>query len=153
MTNLKKLREYESSGDYVFHGSGDEIEEFEPRQAHNYINGEKIPDGEPAVFASDVLDYAIFRALINRTNFPEGYHAGVSNKGTDKLYFSASKETINKLDKKFSGFVYVFPKSKFRQKSINEHVSFDKIKPVEKIKVYFKDFNQPIEIKKQKTGE
>lgn len=147
MANLDKLRKYESSGEYVFHGSGCEIEEFEPRQAHNFINGEKIPDGSPAIFASSILDYAIFKALINKNNFPEGYHAGVSNKGTDKLYFSASKEVIDKLDKNFSGFVYVFPKSKFRQKSINEHVSFDKIKPIEKIKVYFEDFNQPIEIK------
>jgi hypothetical protein len=147
MSNLEELRELESSGRYVFHGSGEKIEEFEPRQAHNYRNGEKIPDGEPAVFASDILDYAIFMALINKSNLPQGYTAGVSNKN-GILEFSVSKEVSEKITNEFKGFVYVFLKNDFeRKENSSEYLCKKKIKPIYSICVSRGDFNKTIKIK------
>lgn len=146
MSNLEKLREFELSGNYVFHGSGEKIEEFEPRQAHNYVDGKQIPDGVPAVFASDILDYAIFMALINKSNLPKGYLAGVSNKN-GILEFSASQDTIERINNDFKGIVYVFNKKDFKHKKGAEYICIQKIKPVDIIPVSRVYFNKPIKVK------
>lgn len=144
-TTRKKLHELENRHTYVFHGSGFLIEEFEPTQAHNYIDGKQIPDGEPAVFASPFADYAIFMALINKTNCPKGYRSGVGFQDGN-LTFRATKETISQLQESTQGYVYVFNRFDFTERNESEWISVKKVKPVLVIMVYRSDFIPEIKI-------
>lgn len=80
----EKLLELEKTGNYVFHGSGFKIEEeFEPRQAYNHKlkqdgTYDTIPDGQPAVFASHIIDIAIFMAIFNSENLKKSCRSGFS---------------------------------------------------------------------------
>ena len=132
----QKLLDLESTGNYVFHGSDGEIEEFEPRQAHNFIDGENHPDGDPAVFASSVAEYAIFMAIINKTNCSKGHR---SSSGTTNgiTTYKATQDTLDQLKEDSSGWVYVFNKDEFenRKEGGVEYTSFANVRPIEKIKV------------------
>ncbi|MEX0877764.1 MAG: hypothetical protein WDZ40_02795 [Candidatus Spechtbacterales bacterium] len=108
----KKLHELEKMGKYVFHGSpvGD-IEELEPRQAHNYKEGEEPQeDGPPAVVASPYADIAIFRALVRKDK------TGFESDGKGNLHFRASSGAL-KSAKDAVGYVYVFDKTNFQPKA------------------------------------
>lgn len=144
-TSEQKLHELENEGKYVFHGSGLLIEEFDPRQAHNYIDGKQIPDGDPAIFTSTFADYAIFMALINEINCPLGYHSG-SGFRNGKPTFQATQSTLNQLQESAKGYVYVFNRSDFSERNESEWVSFKKIKPVSTITVIRPDFLPQIEV-------
>tara|TARA_B100000745_G_scaffold242943_1_gene165246 strand:- start:15108 stop:15551 length:444 start_codon:yes stop_codon:yes gene_type:complete len=145
MQEKKKLEELEKEGNFIFHGSGLVVEEFEPRQAHNYVDGKNIPDDKPAIFASPFADYAIFMALINKVNCPEGFRAssGFEN-GT--LTFRATQDTLNQLSDESKGYVYVFEKKNFKERSGSEWLSYKSQKPVMTISVVRSDFSQPIDI-------
>ncbi|MDB5194492.1 MAG: hypothetical protein JWN50_506 [Parcubacteria group bacterium] len=137
----QKLLELEKTGQYVFHGSGSEVEEFEPRQAHNHVNGEQIPDGEPAVFAASVVEYAIFMAIINKKNCPKGYRAssgsfGVKD-GAAVMRYRATADTLSQLKDDASGWVYIFDKSLFslRDEGGVEYISTKNVVPLEKVEV------------------
>lgn len=138
-TGKQKLVELENENKYVFHGSGFIIEEFEPRQAHNFIEGQQISDGERAVFTSQYADYAVFMALVNEVNCPKGYHSGVSF-DNGELVFRATKETLKQLEDETEGYVYVFNRTDFTKRSDNEWVSHKKIKPIFVITVTRSDF-------------
>lgn len=133
---LNKLKEIENSGDYVFHGSPFEIEIFEPRQAYNTADEVEVPDGEPAVFASQKLDYAIFMAIINIKNCPRGYRSSSNGK-----IFKATKKTLEQITQDSDGFVYVFNKDDFLERSNGEEecVSYKPVKPLYKYPVSFSD--------------
>ncbi len=142
----QKLFDLEATGNYVFHGSDGEIEEFEPRQAHNFIGGENHPDGDPAVFTSSAAEYAIFMAIINKTNCPQGYRSGSGTTNGETTY-RATQETLNQLKEDSSGWVYVFNKDEFdNRKGGVEYTSFTSVKPVERIRVSKKDLPQSIEL-------
>jgi hypothetical protein len=136
---LQELKKLESAEQYLFHGSGSVIDEFEPRQAHNYIAGEQIPDGEPAVFASPFADYAIFMALINKMNCPNGFHSA-SGFQNGELTFQATKETLDQLDDSAIGYVYVFSRDNFTKRNDSEWVCKQKVKPFLTIIVRRSDF-------------
>lgn len=144
MTNLSKLKELESTGNFLFHGSGLEMEEITPRQASNYIEGMEIPDGSPAVFASPILNYALFMAIFNIQNFPKGFHTSTNGK-----IFHATTHTKDQLKNNASGFVYVFNKNDFEQRDNEdekgEYWRFSAITPLEKIHVTYADITFPIE--------
>lgn len=149
--NKNKLLELEKTGQFVFHGSEFEIEEFEPRQAFNYINQEQIPDGDPAVFASNVADYAILMAIINKTNCPRGYNSSVEvsrKNGVLQIKYRASASTISQIKDEASGWVYVFDKKLFKPKNDGEveYLSYTKVRPLEKIKVKKEDLPENIEV-------
>ncbi len=143
----EKLLELEATGKYVFHGSESSIEVFEPRQAHNYIDGKNHPDGEPAIFASSIVEYAIFMAIINELNCPKGYH---SSAGTSSgiMKYKATPDTLSQLAEIASGWVYVFDKNLFRQREEDgvEYVSYSNVTPIEKIQVFREDLPNSIEI-------
>jgi len=111
----QELKNLEKQDKYVFHGSENIIEAFEPGQAYTIVNGKQIPDGKPAVFASPFIDYAIFMAIINKTNCPKGLRSGCAWNG-NKLKFTATKETLEQLSKNSRGYVYIFNKSDFKEK-------------------------------------
>lgn len=143
----QKLLELEESGNFVFHGSGFKISEFEPRQACNYINGKQIPDGKPAVFASSAVEYAIFMAIINKINCPKGCRSSAGGMA-GALRFRATKETLEQVSEQASGWVYYFDKDTFepRSEQESEFVSYDRAAPVGKIKVLKTDLPDSIEL-------
>lgn len=136
----EKLAVLEGTGEYVFHGSMDKLSVLEPRQAHNYVDGEHFPDGEPAVFASSNADYAIFMAIINERNCPEGFHGHAGYSGKD-VKLSATKETLEQLKNDAYGFVHVFDRGFFSSRDGNdvEFVSFRSVRPIEVIRVIKQD--------------
>lgn len=148
----QKLLELEKTGQYVFHGSSAEIETFELRQAHSYIDGKNVPDGEPAIFASSAVDYAIFMAIINEKNCPRGHYAsaGLSRKGDGSYYirFRATQKTFAQLNEDASGWVYVFDKKFFTQRAIRkiEYMTTTPVVPIEKVRVTKGDLPENIEI-------
>lgn len=143
--NLHHLEELEASGKYVFHGSGYEIEKFEPRQAYNFRNEEHIPDGEPAIWASPYFRYALFMAVINDANCPDGFHSGAGSH-TGTLRFRATQKTLDQLNPESKGYVYVFNKSEFTKRDENEYFSLQARRPVERVEVRYADFDMPVEV-------
>ncbi len=148
----QKLLELEKIGDYVFHGSGSKIEEeFEPRQAYNHKLKEDgtydaIPDGQPAVFTSHIVDIAIFMAIFNSENLKKSCRSGFSFVDGDVL-FRVNKETYQNLPQTAQGYVYVFLKKDFEKINSTEYVSYKKVKPVETIKISVRDLPENIEVK------
>ena len=141
----QELKEIEKQDGHLFHGSGKIVEEFEPRQAYTVVKtGEKIKDGRPAIFASPSVDYAIFMAIVNKSNCPRGLRSGCGGYG--KLRFTATKDTLEQLNKDSSGYVYIFNRSDFEKRNEGEWVSYEKIKPLRMVEVKWSDFTPDIEM-------
>jgi hypothetical protein len=143
----KKLGELEASGKYVFHGSAKgDIASLEPRQGTHEGN----PDGQPAVSATPYLEFAIFRAIVNKNNIPFnhsnrfGFNQNKEKEIEFRIYPKAALEACK--DKK--GFVYVFDRKDFSpysrigkpSESHMEWRSYKPVKPIEIIPVSFDDF-------------
>ena len=147
----ENLLSLEKTGKYLFHGSGQKINILETRQAYNYPNNEiknRIPDGVPAVFASDIVDIPIFMAIINNQNAPEGARSGFSGNSKDGFEFRATKSTFDQI-KNAKGYVYVFDKNLFRKREgrANEYISILPVEPLEIIEVTEKDLPESIVVK------
>ena len=143
-----RLKNLEQEGKWIFHGSGSQIEILEPKQAYNHPKNsdeDKILDDKPAVFASPSADIAIFMAIVNRKNAPKGFRSGFST-NQNGIEFRVTKETIEQIhDAK--GYVYVFDKDKFTERSPSEFLSYKPVSPVETIEVSDKDLPTGIVIK------
>ena len=139
MKEKQKLLEMEKSEKYVFHGSPSVVEKLEPQQAYNLIEGQKVLDGEPAIFASSYVDYAIFMALLNRTNCPKGLNSEVGYHNGEPV-FRATKKTLEQLGDKTKGYVYVFNRVNFTKINESEWVSYKTIEPVFVMTVTYSDF-------------
>lgn len=153
LSGREKLKNLEAENKYVFHGSENpDINEMEPRQGYNHDDdGTKKEDGEPAVFASDRVDYAIFMSLINKKNCPKGYKSSVEsirNKdGEVQLKLKTTREAIDQLSEDSEGYVYVFDKSKFQQREQKtEFISTVPISHIDKVRVTSGDLPPGIEI-------
>lgn len=147
----QKLIDLEKTGLYVFHGSGENLDRLEPKQAYNFVNGISEKDGEPAIFASSVAEYAIFMAIINKKNCPKGSHASVGIFTTNKsvtFKYKASQLALDQIDEQSAGWVYIFNKSDFveNRRGGIEYVRHTSLVPVEKIKVMTRDLPKPIEL-------
>jgi hypothetical protein len=144
MKKSSELIELEKEDRFVFHGSGQKLEKLEPRQAHTVIDGAYAPDGEPAIFASQFIDYAIFMALINQVTCPQGSRSrcGYEN---DKLVFGASRHTLDQLNDSTKGYVHVFNRVDFTLRGVSEWMCLKHIEPIKIIEICRADFNQTIE--------
>lgn len=147
------LKELELENKYLFHGSENEnVDIFEPRQAYTYKDkiGEK--DGDPAIFASDKVDYAILMALVNKKNCPKGFN---SSAGTEngKLKLRVAKYAYDQLDENSIGYVYVFDKKDFTQRDKDgvEYISSKPVSSIRKVEVRKKDLPEYTEIHKDTT--
>ena len=142
--NRAKLLALEKTGKYVFHGTTENINILEPRQAYNdnRKTNKRERDGEPAVFATPYADVAIFRSLINPINVKGNSSSqfGMSKKG---LLFSATENLINQAEKKI-GKVYVLDKTKFKQFKGMQCRSEETMIPLEVIEVTTKDLPKNI---------
>jgi len=145
----QELLNLEAENAFVFHGSGADLETIEPRQA---IDTEAGPDGEPAIFASDKAEYAIFMAIVNKRNCPRGSYTrsgAVISDGVPHLHFDMSKDTAEQLQDSATGWVYVFNKSDFVPHPTKEGVEFVSYKaaaPVRKIRVAKPDLPEHITV-------
>ena len=140
----QELLTLEKSGKFVFHGTAEEVESLEPRQA---IDTKKGLDRKPAVFASVAADYAIFRAILHDRNLPSGASfvfatgATAHKDGSFTLKFKAPKAALDALPDSTFGYVYVFDKKSFNQIPGRrvECESNVPVKPIKKIKVLKRD--------------
>lgn len=141
-----ELLRLEAEGKWVFHGTGVDVDTLEPRQSVDTQTG---PDGDPAVFASDRTDYAIFMAIINRRNFAAGIHSRVSRYGHDDgdheyVYF-VPEGALDQIDDSADGWVYVYPRESFQKyKKPGEFISEAPVAPAQKILVRKRDLPKGI---------
>jgi hypothetical protein len=144
----QELLRLESEGSFVFHGTGEDVELLEPRQA---IDTEKGLDREPAIFASPAADFAIFHAIVNTRNFPQGIQSesGAINHddGSFELKFALPKESLDSLADSAAGWVYVFDKNDFKniEGRLAEVESQTKVRPINKIRVSKQDLPSNID--------
>lgn len=139
----KLLLSLEATGKYVFHGSGSDIEELTPRQAYNAA----VPDGEPSIFASLLVEHAIFMAIFNERNCGKDCWSH-TREHNNILSYAVTRETIGQLRDTASGFVYVFNKEDFIKRDLGEieYVSDVELKPIQKIIVSKQDLPENIEV-------
>lgn len=133
----ERLLGLEQTGNFVFHGSPDgNIDKLEPRQP--VIGVENKNHGSPRVAAAAQAEIAIFRSIINESNFPgKGYASGFGARD-GKLYFEVSDIIFRNIGNK-EGYVYIMLKSDFEELSTIEFGASKSIKPIEVIRVTSKD--------------
>lgn len=137
--NTKELKKLEKEGKYLFHGTDTKIYGlFQPRQAYTFIDGKEEKDGEPAVYATPILDIAIFMAVVNSKNAPVNFHSRFNkdNKGVNLLM---NKDTKDQISSDSSGYVYIFNKDDFKEKNPIEYFSNNEVKPINYAEVKFGD--------------
>ncbi len=148
----RELLELEAEEKYIFHGSGNDVEELEPRQAHTTEGGVRVPDGAPAVFGSPSAEYAIFMAIVSKKNCPGGFHSKTSwfekKDGGIGIRYFATKDTLEQIQEGAEGTVYVLDRKDFTrrgEKSV-EYANPSRAIPLRKIKVHKRDLPDHIEI-------
>jgi hypothetical protein len=143
MSNTReRLLSLEKERRFVFHGSAHRVEILEPRQP--YMNKNE-KHGNPRVATSPFADIAIFRAIVNDSNFPLKTHVSSFSFDSDKgvgLY--ASQDILNNINNK-QGFVYVLDKSLFKKFSGMEWRSEQAVEPIEVILVTAQDLSENIQ--------
>lgn len=126
-------------GEHLYHGSRTgEICTLEPRQAKNHGR----PDGEPAVFATPRIDYAIFMALIGSRSW------GGWNKKYPGDGFYIYEEFVDYLtsdEYDIEGHVYFVPRSEFSMVD-GQHRSFGEVSTLDSIIVSALDLPAGISI-------
>jgi hypothetical protein len=140
----EKLLALEKEGKYVFHGSAVKIGKLEPRQPEIFNTKEQKTEahGEPGVSATPFAEVAIFRAIVNKQNFPSIKYASSFglDRGGSKLIFDASKEVLERLKSgDYKGYVYVLDKESFGKFSSIEWRSGEAAAPIEIIEVSSRD--------------
>ena len=139
---LRRLKELEATGKYVFHGSDHIIAELEPRQAEN----NRQPDGEPAVCASKTIDLALFRAIFNA----HGVKNISATSGWNGNNFYAD-QVLHDTALTAPGYVHVLAAEDFTQfPGRNEWRCTHHVKPLEVIEVSRPDFTIPVAVRVEK---
>lgn len=153
-SNKHILEELERTGEYIFHGSPDEIGILELKQPYTFDKelGRMVEDGEQTIAGTPYTDIAIFRAIVNKKNIPEHYWSGFGYDADKKvLRFKVSLDTYKQIGDKF-GYVHVLDKKDFRPRNPKrpegmEWRSGKKLKPLQVIKVSSEDLPTNIQIK------
>ena len=148
IASKERLREFEATGEYLFHGSPYRVETFEPRQAYSDVDGKSTPDGEPAVFASAEIETPIFRSIFHDNIFKDlegSYEVGFSNGADDdgNHYIHANDAAVA-VGKQNSGYVYVFRRGDFVLRGDSEWVSHKEVRPVAVFHSKFEDIGLQI---------
>lgn len=143
----EKLMELEASGEYLFHGSPNKIFSFEPHQAFTDQGGNRVPDGEPAIFTSSEIETPIFRSIFHESQF-DGKGGTFSMGFTNgvKPLVNANEATIE-VAKNNKGYVYVFYKKDFEPHRDTEWISKKNVTPYAVFYSSFKDIDLHIDIK------
>lgn len=142
-----RLKELESSGQYLFHGTPSVVDEFEPRQAYTDVDEKPVRDGEPAVFASSEIETPLFCSIVNKAHFEgaEGeLEVGFSNHEDTSDYAHANQATLDACRDK-TGVVHVFKKDGFVFRGNHEWTADKPVKPVAIFESTFDDIDMPIQ--------
>ena len=137
----------QNTGEYVFHGSWQRLDEIEPVQAYSHDE----LDGEPAVCTTSNHDVSIFRSLVNTPKcVSEIRSAGWSNE-TGEFIFTATKTAMESAeDVDATGYVHVFNKSDFERYRGMEYRTNEKIRPLFIVEVGKDDLPEDIKIIEEK---
>jgi hypothetical protein len=143
--NRAELLALEKTGKYVFHGSTENLNILEPRQAQNKNKRTEKMEycGSPAIYATPYADVAIFAALIknNAKNVKEDNECEMD---LENLHFSATQNLLDDA-KKIVGKVYILDKSKFQL--VGAEFSSDKeVVPIAIMKVTADDLPENIKL-------
>lgn len=139
---MSKLEEYINQNifepNYLFHGSPFEIEQLEPRQSNDDQNKE---NEDKAIFLTSWFINATAYAFRNKLKeFNEHYSFSMNNNGQ----LPAMIFEVNNLPVDLFGYVYVFQKDDSIIKDNHEYTTqyrcYHNLKPIDVIKVYYKDF-------------
>lgn len=146
-TGKALLKQLEATGRFLFHGTGQPIERFEPRQATNYLDGAHVDDDAPGVHASPLADIAIFMGLIHRGNCPAGSYCRYEF-ADGEVHFEASQKTLDQLHhaqgREIRGYVYVFDKARFKPRDEIESICYEPIEAEQCIQVGLADLPERI---------
>lgn len=144
--DVDSLRALEKLDQFLFHGSALCLSGLEPRQAYTMVDGETRADGEPAIFSTSLLNYAIFMAVVSRENCPAGMRASFGSNERGEFVYSASAHTMSQITDASRGFVHVFDRahSSWIPRGITEWVSYVGQTPVAIYEVYLADFTASI---------
>jgi hypothetical protein len=110
---VKALEELQKEKTYLFHGSiitG--LERLEPRQATNF----ERPDGNPAIFATDIIECAIFKPLVSiaQKNVKGSTKSGWEEGAKPIFYMSSNVNAYLISNPKAKASVYILDKSDFK---------------------------------------
>ncbi|MFN4181475.1 MAG: hypothetical protein ACK4FA_02150 [Candidatus Paceibacteria bacterium] len=152
MQMIDYLNSLEQAGQYVFHGSPfADIEILVPKQGKHFPNPDNpeefILDGAPAISATPYVDFAIFRALINKENISFPFRSGFGFDQNKQKEFRVSKSEVIEELKNKKGYVYIFDKKDFEPYSRSgqahegnmEWRAYTEVKPVEIVEVQYGD--------------
>lgn len=144
----KRLLKLQKEG-FLFHGSPYKVSVLKPNQPVNFDikKGKNILHGKLSVAATPYADIAIFRAVVNKKNFPlqnKGYASQFGlDKDTKKLYLATTSRVLDSMSKQ-KGYVYIFSKNQFSKHSLWEWRSPEKVKPLKVVRVGVSDLNKSI---------
>ena len=130
-----------SKGEFLYHGSWVEgLRVLEPRQAKN---GPEL-DGEPAVFATNDIDYAVFMALIG-TNSWGGWNG---NKYPGRRFFVYEEflEYLTEREPVVSAHVYFLSPADFEESKSQIYRSPRPVKVLGSLAVAIKDLPSDITV-------
>jgi len=140
--NKQQLLTLEKTEKYVFHGSPEKVSIFEPRQAYDNWK----PDWAPATFATEKVEIAIFRALINRhrgdIEWPS--KSSFSHKN-GAIFYTLTQNLLNQAQDKI-WYIHVFTKSDFSHFTPIECKSFNHVTPLQVISITVDDLPKGINI-------
>lgn len=114
--------------EYLYHGTHiPDIAELEPRQAMKAYG----PDGKPAVFATENIDYAIFMAVVGSRQMGGWNKTILGGRG-----FYIQEDSLNSLiDDQAEGYIYFLPRCSFVAKYRGEYRSHKPVKPLDSVSV------------------
>ncbi len=147
MLDIKKLRELENEGKYLFHGSVHENSSvFEPRQAYTIREGKKVEDDKPGIHTTPNLDIAIFMATVSPRNTNcKNFRSSFFRDNTG-LRLQMNKEVSENMKPESSGFVYIFNKDDFTKRNEIEYISYKMVASIDFAKVKFSDLLKKVEV-------
>jgi hypothetical protein len=145
--SVQKLKKYQEEG-FVFHGSlNPNIEILEPRKAHDN-DSKNTFNNDTAVFASIDPIPAVLFATLDFSDLPKEISNGIWGIGSDEKT-GKLVATIPLIFKPYlqgkSGYIYVMKGSDLPLKQPGGSwmvKSKSAVKPIDKVKVYFEDFEK-----------
>ena len=139
---VKKLNEYLEQDiwnpKYLFHGSPYEIDNLEPRKSNDSENKE---NEDYAIFLTSWFINATAYAFRNKLKeINEYYDFSMNNNGE----LPAMNFQVENLPEDLYGYIYVFDKTDDMIKDNHEYTTqyrcYHELRPIDVVKVYYKDF-------------
>ena len=146
IVSLERLRDLSLTGNYLFHGTSEKIDSFEPRQAQNFNGQEMVNDDKPAVFASCEIHIPLFRSIFSPNNMDVDREANFTTRMEDygdHVVTKANSEAIEQVRQK-KGFVYVLPRDTFINRRGQEWISYDRVKPIAVYETSYADIEDQV---------